>query len=389
MTIGFQKTPGRPTEITFDADTGLPNDQQELLLIGRAGAGATGTDTVITISAVADSAAAKTEAETKFGVGSEMANMVVAAVKANASAARSTFPPIKCIPLANGASAISANALIAAKTIKSEFIASCFDASTDTANRTLLKDLCAELSGAQRVENNQFGTIGVAANMSVADPANLDSPDSQYLALIWMKNLTPGSYTVGELAASAAAVMAGNIAPFNPIDNFVLGAVTAPLLADRISVGAGLQSETALGKGWTPVKTKPNEEVAIVRSVTSRITTDGVVAAGAYYDVQDFQVLYYWRKTIFTRLNQPDLKTQKASVDTAKLVKGELIRLAQIFETNTMFQAVKDLAPSFTVARSISDRHRFDVVTPVNVIPGLHLIATTIRAGTLFDTVSV
>jgi phage tail sheath gpL-like len=389
MTIGFQKTPGRPTEITFDADTGLPNDQQELLIIGRAGAGATGTDTVITISAVSDSAAAKTEAETKFGVGSELANMVVAAVKANASAARSTFPPIKCIPLANGSNAFTANSLIAAKTVKAEFIVSPFDASTDTTNRTTLKDLCAELSGAQRVENNQFGAIGVAANMSVTDPANLDSPDTQYLALAWMKNTSPGSFTVGELAAAFAATMAGNIAPFNPINNFVLGGVTAPALADRISVGAGLYSETALGKGWTPMKTKSNEEVAIVRSVTSRITTDGVVAAGSYYDVQDFQVLYYWRKTIFTRLNQPDLKTQKASIDTAKLVKGELIRLAGIFQDSEMFQAVKELAPSFTVTRSLSDRHRFDVVTPVNVIPGLHVIATTVRAGTLYDTVSV
>jgi phage tail sheath gpL-like len=113
------------------------------------------------------------------------------------------------------------------------------------------------------------------------------------------------------------------------------------------------------------------------------------VAAGAYYDVQDIQVLYYWRKTVFTRLNQVDFKLVKASLDVAKQIKSELIRLAQQFETQTMFQAVSRLAPSFVVERSASDRHRFDVLTPVNVIPGLHTIAVRVEAGTLFDTVTV
>lgn len=389
MTIGFQKTPGRPIEITFEADLGLPNDQQELLLIGRAASGATGVETVITISAVSDVTAATTEANLKFGSGSELAKMVIAAVKANANAARSTFPPIKCVPLASDATTLTTAAQNAAKLVKSEFIVSPFDASTDATARTALKDLCSELSGAQRVENNQFGTIGVAANMSVTDPATLASPDTQYLSLVWFKNGTPGAVLVGEIAAAYAAVLAGNVSPFIPVDNYLLGGITAPLLADRISVGAGLDSETALGKGWAPLRTKANEEVTIVRSVTSRITTDGVVAAGSYFDVQDFQVLYFWRKTVFTRLNQPDLKNVKASAETAKQVKGELIRLASLFEDNEMFQAVAQLAKDFTVTRSTSDRHRFDVVTPINVIPGLHVIATTVRATTQYDSITV
>jgi phage tail sheath gpL-like len=389
MTIGFQKTPGRPVEITFDADLGLPNDQQELLLFGRAASGATGVETVVTVNAVSDVTAATTEANTKFGSGSELAKMVIAAVKANASAGRGTFPPIKCVPLASDATALTTAAQNAAKQVKAEFLASPFDGSTDSANLTLLKDLCAELSGAQRVENNQYGSIGVAANMSVADPSNLPSPDTQYLSLAWMRNSSPGALTVGEVAAAYAAVLAGNVSPFIQVDNYVIGGMSAPALADRISVGAGLESEAALAKGWTPLRTKPNEEVTLVRSVTSRITTDGVVAAGAYYDVQDFQVLYFWRKTIFTRLNQPDLKNVKASEDTAKQIKGELVRLASLFEDNEMFQAVAQLAKQFTVTRSVSDRHRFDVVTPVNVIPGLHVVATTVRASTQFDTVTV
>ena len=231
--------------------------------------------------------------------------------------------------------------------------------------------------------------MGVAANMSVADPAGLDSPDTQYLTLAWFKNSAP-AITVGELAAAYAAVLAGNVSPFVPVNGYVLGGIDAPdAESDRITVGAGLESETALTAGWAPIKVKPNGDVAIVRSVTTRITTNGVVAAGAYYDVQDFQVLYFWRKTLYTRFNQTDFTNAKASVDKARAAKSEAIRLAQIFEDNEMFKSVSELAKQFTVAVNASDRHRFDVVTPVNVIPGLHVIATTVRAGTQFDTITI
>lgn len=388
MAIGFQKTPGRPIEVLFTADLGVPNDNQELLLIGRAASGATGVETVVTVNAVSDVDGATAEANLKFGSGSELAKMVIAAVKANALASRGTFPVIKCVPLASTATTLTTAAQTAAKGVKAEFIVSPFDGQTDATARTALRDLCAEMSGPQRVENNQYGTIGVAANQSVTDPSTLTAPDSQFLSLVWFRNSAP-TYSVGEVAAAYAAVLAGNITPFVPVDNYTVGGLAAPSLADQISVGAGLLSETCLTKGWTPLRTKPNGDVSIVRSVTTRITVDGTVAAGAYYDVQDFQVLYYWRKTVFTRLNQPDLKNVKASKETALIIEGELVRLANLFEQNQMFQAVAQLAKEFTVTRSLSDRHRFDVSTPVNVIPNLHVVATSVKATTRYDVLSI
>ena len=70
-------------------------------------------------------------------------------------------------------------------------------------------------------------------------------------------------------------------------------------------------------------------------------------------------------------------------------MKSEAIRLANLFEDQEMFQAVAQLSKQFVVERSTSDRHRFDVLTPVNVIPGLHVIATNIEAGTQFDALSI
>lgn len=390
MTIADQKTPGRPTEITYEASTGLPTANQEMLLFGRAGVGATGTDTVVTINNSGDPVAAKVEAELKFGAGCELAKMVVAAINSNLEAGRSNSPAIKCVPMVSTQNdwGTADATLTAAKNVKAEIIVSPFSG-TDATLTNKLKAHCALVSGAQRVENNQFGSIGVAANFSVTDPANLTSPDSEFLSLVYMRNAAP-AITLGELAAAYGAAIAGNPVPFNPINNFVLGGIVAPVnSSDNLSIGAGLESETVLNKGWCPLRVKPNGDVAVVRSVTTRITTNGVTAVQSYYDVQDFQILYYWRKAIWTRLNQADLTNTKRSVRTATTIKTEALRLAKLFEDQAMFQSVNQLAPEFTVVASLTDRNRFDLTTPVNVIPGLMVVATTIKASTRFDTISV
>jgi phage tail sheath gpL-like len=389
--IGSQKTPGRPIEITFAPELGLPSDSQQLLLIGHAAPGATGIDTVISINNVADVKAAREEAELKFGVASELSKMVVAAVEANQGGG--TFPAIKCVPLESTETSIPQDAVdaINAARLGIGFIVSPYDLQNDAAERVILKNLAQAMSGAQRVENQQFGTFGVGANFDEADPSLLEAFDTQFLIGIYKRDSAP-TKSLGETAARCAARMAANGIPFNPLDDVSLVGEAAPVdQADWISVGAGLESEVVLSKGWTPLWVKPNSEVAFVRTVTGRISTDGTGDAPvtAYYDVQDFQTLYFWRRTLYTRFSQPDFKQRKASEAAALEIKGEAIRLASTFEDQGMFQAVGKLAKKFQVERNISDRHRFDVLTPVNVIPGLHVIATNILASTEFDVVSV
>lgn len=388
--IGTQRTPGRPIEITFEAEQGLPSDLQELLLIGHAASGATGINTVVTINNVASLTAASGEVATKFGDGSEVAKMVLAAVRANEGG--STFPRIKCVPLAPDETAFGAAnaALEAAKKVKAEYLVSPY-ALTDGTLRDLVVDAATVMSGAQRVENNQFGTFAVAADQATVDPSLLPQADTEYFVGIWKRDSAP-VYSDAELAAACAAVMAANGVPFNPVDGLTILGVDAPAsISDNITVGAGLESETALLRGITPLQVKPNGEVAFVRSVTSRRTVDadGVTEVNAYYDVQDFNVLFFWRKTLFTRFNQPDFKRRKASEDAARELLSEIIRLAQAFEDQGMFQKVTELSKDFRVERNASDRHRFDVLTPVNVVPGLHVIATNVAASTRFDVVTI
>lgn len=391
--IGQQKTPGRPVEITFAAETGLPSDNQEVLLIGHADASipASGLYVVKTISNSGDLTAASGEVAEKFGDGSELAKMVLAAIRANTGA--STMPQLKAIALDDTDTDFGAAdaALTAAAKVKAEYVVSCYDL-TDSALRGKLKDTALLMSGAQRVHNNQFGTIGVAANMSVTDPDNLPAADSQFIAGMWMKDTSSNAYSVGEVAAACAAKMAGNVSPFNPLDDVSIIGIPAPALdADWITVGAALESEVCLAKGVTPLRVKANGEVAFVRTVTSRISPDGTGTpiVGAYYDVQDFNVLYFFRKTIYTRFSQPDFKQRKLNNETAREAKAEVVRLMRAFEDQGMFQAVEQHAKLVLVERNVSDRHRLDIKIPVNVVPGLHVVASNIVAGTLYDVITV
>lgn len=390
-----QKTPARPVEITFAAETGLPSQNQEVLLIGHAASGVTGVNTVVTITNSGDLTAASGEVATKFGAGSELAKMVLAAIKANQVSGR--FVQLKAVALdfAETGFGPADAALTAIDKVKAEFVVSCYDGQSATL-RNKLKDTVAAMSGPHRPANNQFGTIGVVANRSVTDPSLLFKFDTQYLCGIWLPDTgTSGDapdYTIAELAAASAAVMAGNGVPFNPLDDETINGLAAPKKqSDWITVGFGLASEVCLNQGWTPLRVKPNGEVAFVRTVTGRISPDGTGSpvVTAYYDVQDFQVLYFWRKTVYTRLSQPDFKQRKASADAAREIKSELIRLASTFEDQQMFQAVAQLAKKFQVERALTDRHTFDVKTPVNVIPGLHVIRTNVEATTEFDELSI
>lgn len=389
--IGFQKTPGRPVEISFAANLGEPSDLQELILIGHAATG--GSVALYQVNVIANAgsiSAASTEVATKFGSGSELAKMVLAAVAVNV--ANSTFPNIKCVPLAPADTGFGASdvALTNAGKVKGEYLVSPYDGNSDTVNTGKIIATALAMSGSQRVDNNQFGTIGVAFNRSVVDPTTLHKYDTQYLMPVYLRDTGTPAYSVAEEAAAAAALLAGQGVPFNPVDSVTIPGVAAPAsTGDWLTVGAGLESEAALNQGWTPLYVKPNGEVAVVRSVTSRLTSDGITPVNAYYDVQDFNVLYFFRKTVWTRFSQPDFKQRKASSSTAQDVLSEVIRLATLFQDQQMFQAVDQLAKQFQVQRNASDRSRFDVFVPVNVVPGLHVLATNVQAGTQFDIITI
>lgn len=391
--IGNQLTPGRPTEITFAEIVGLANPNQTLVLIGHSSATGTASGSLyqpVQINNVGDPVAGPAEAATKFGAGTELTKMVTAAIDAIADAGLSNFPAMLCIQLAPtdvGTWGPSNAALSGLNKIEAEIIAIPYDAQTQQALVSQAVQQAASISGAQSVQNNQFGSVVVAANQSVTDPSTLFTYQSQFISPVWFRNTVSPQFVVAELAAAYAAILAGLPIPFNPLDGQVIGNLLPPTNqpADNITVGAAAESETALTKGWTPLKVNPNLTVSVIRSITSKPP----LPTQAYFDVQDYQTLYYFRKSVFSNFNQPVWQQRKASGTTAQNILSDIIRLAGLMQDQGMFQAVEQLAKQFVVERNASDRSRFDVFIPVNVVPGLHVIATNIQAGTQFDQITI
>lgn len=397
--IGDARTPATPVETTFAEDTGQPVSNNALLLFGHknVSGGTVSAYTPKQIANAGDPAAAAVEARGYFGGTSgadcELTKMIVAAINANLGGDNEgNMPPIWCMPLAStdvdfGASDIG---LTNAKNIPAEFLASCYDAISAgglSSLATKIKTQAATMSGPTRTANNQFGSFGVVFNRSVTDPTTLPTPDSQYLVAVWERDSGSPTYSIGEAAAACAAVMAANPAPFNPLDDVEIVDLPVPaLMTDWISVGDLSESESALQKGWTPVYVQPDGSAAFVRTVTSRLSVDGSGSpiVTSYYDVQDFMALYFFRQTVFTRFKQPDFK-KKNSAAVIRRAKGELIRMAKLFEDQEMFQAVDQLAKQFVVQRTTTDRHAFECFVPTNVVPGLHRKKVNIQATTQFD----
>lgn len=407
-TIGTQKTPANPVDVLLGPSLGLPTVPKSVVLIGAMGATggptgggtASGTQfpyTVVSIVNVGSVPAASTEAITKFGSGSVLAQMVIAAVTAIASG--SNFPPITCIPLPQGATGFGGTSNNTALNVLDPlpgilYVATQFDGSSDATNRAALVTEVTNMSGALRTPQGQYGSVAVMANMNQPTIATLPKVNTQFFIGIYMYDsgsLGANPYSIWQTAAAAAAVMAANPVPFNGLDAIPVPGVPAPLnMADWLTVGGGLASEAVLNQGWTPLRVLANGTVAFVRTVTSRLTlSDGVTPVTSYFDVQDFESLYFFRDTIATRFAQPDFANQKASVGNAKAAKGEVLRLMQVFEDQGMFQSVSQLSALVKVQTNPSQRGRFDIYIPVNVVPNLHEIASDLVGTTLFDNFTV
>lgn len=403
-----QRTPGQGIQITFQAQTQPPNPNQNVVLMGHVAATGfaasglytgnlfvnSGDTSVGLVNAVA-------ECVQRFGSSTcELAKMILAAIAANQQT--SQFPQLWWIALASTDTDFGQGTnkgLSGLNLLEAEFVVSPYDGasgSSQSATALALENACATISAPANVQNNQFGSVGVVFNRAQSNPALLPIYDTQYLMPCWLydsSTLGAPPLSIGEMAAAYAAIVAGNPVPFNPVDDLIIPNIPAPNNpADWPTVGNGMATEAALNRGWGPLKVFPNASVACVRSITARLTLNGsgngLNNITAYFDMQDFQVLYYWRKTLYTRFAQPDWKRRKASLQAAQLMLSEMIRLATLFQDQQMFQAVDQLATQFEVARNTTDRSRFDYVTPVNVIPGLHVIDGNIIATTEFDTLS-
>jgi phage tail sheath gpL-like len=339
-----------------------------------------------------DPSAAELECTGYFGANSEMGEMVVAAIKGVLFSSLETklFPPIVCITLVNGAASSTLAAQFGTMlSVPAPYMALAFDGSDSTALTALQNHLTA-INGNDRGDNGQFGSFGfmaVQSDTSTASPIGIGAA-SQAICLPWLRDLAINkSNTSAQIASAYAAVCASLGGPFLPLDGVTVGGLIAPVSsADWHTTGDTGTVALGLNAGLSPLVVNAGGKVLISRS----ITTSRVVASVedvAYYDMQDWQVLYYLRKNIYVIASQPRYKQAKASIQKIQALKSEILKACGTMEELEMLQYVSLLADQFTADRSPLNRHAAVYRVPVNCVPGFHNKGIELNAGVAFDIV--
>lgn len=188
------------------------------------------------------------------------------------------------------------------------------------------------------------------------------------------------------VAAAHAGAMMQSAFPYMPLTNVQVGGLIPPKKAsDIIVIDPNGASEQALAAGLSPLSVKSDGSVRFIRTRTTyALLDDNVSPATAYFDWQDLVVLNDFREDIYLITQNPPFNGNpggtKASQTVANLLKDEVLRQAQAYEDAGAFQGVKTLSKQFIVQPSSTSRGRFDFKIPVNVLPGLFVIAGNIQA---------
>lgn len=186
------------------------------------------------------------------------------------------------------------------------------------------------------------------------------------------------------VAAAHAGRQMASAFPYNPLQNVAIGGLKPPKKkSDWILFDPNGASETALRAGASPLTVQPGNVVAFIRSRTTFTTIPGNIEATFYLDWQDIVTLYDFREVCYQVSQQPPFNNNpggtKASLQIAAKFKDEILREASAFETKGAFQFVKELSKFFKVEVSTTSRGRFDFQIPVDVVPGLYVIAGNIK----------
>lgn len=395
--ISDRLTPSTPMELTFGAQP-TATGRKFTTLVGRMAAvpGSASAGDVHQVTNVGNSAKALLEIAELAGDDSEIGEMVEAFIDANqkvSTGARSTYPALRVLMLANAATdlGVSGASLDPVRVLRNDFIVSPFAAENST-ELGKVRDFAVQLSGADRDLRGQFGTVGVVASLEAPEDAVDDiDPDTAYLCIPVLPD-SGGSpaQVVGVVAAGAAGVLAGNLFPYNPVDNVEIGGMLRPVAdADLLVNDPAGATENMLVAGLMPLVVDAHGKVRICRARNARTSVegDGAVAATSYLDVQDLQVAFDYREDVYNVLQTAPFKNKKATAQQAEKVGDKVIDLAMEYEKETAFQNVKALAKAggFKVVVSTTQRGRFDFKLPVDVTPGNHVIAGNIELTDLFS----
>lgn len=386
----FTRVPSTKVGVSVISE-GLVGAQNTLVIIGhQASTPGSATNYVpYTVENFGDAAAVVAEMVTQFGTASEIGQMVVAAINANAEEENDqsqVFPPIVVIPLAHGDTDVNL-ALTPNINMPMPYLAVWFDAN-DSTNTGKLKTFLNTISGDDRGQNGQFGSFAVQGTQdSVSEvPGYGTAAASQNLMIGWLRDSSESTAnTSAEIAAWLAALVAANPVPYNPMNDIGGGGLNAPVnQSDWHTPGDSGTEEIGLAAGVIPLMTYPDGTIHISRTVTT-YNTSAEVPATAYYDYQDWAVLYCFRLNVWTDAQNPNFKNVRATQARIKALRSLMIAQAKIFEGLEMFQYVDQLVSQWLITIPPANRYAAVYQLPVNVVPGFMNKGIGIQGTTQFD----
>lgn len=388
----FTRAPSTKTSVGISTK-GLTPAVNELVIIARRGAsgGSATTGVPVLLDNFGDYLLAATECTTKFGASSEISEMVVAAIKGVlfSDLVDKQFPKLRVIPLANDAVAADLAGVLAANiVVKMPFVVVPFPM-TDATARGALKAHLTAISASDRGSNGQFGSFGVMATDGILSTvtAASEANGSELLLFPWLRD---GAVTkankIHAVAAAYAAVCASTGIPYLPLNEIVVGGLVPPVASSdwHTSGDAGTEA-LGLESGLVPLMVASDGTMKISRTITSR-RSNSAAADASYYDMQDWQKLYYFRMNVYLLSTQARYKRAHASDQKLLALRSEIIATAKEFERLDMFQHVDDLVEQFKCTRVSGNRHAAVYEAPTNCIPGFHNKGIGITGTDEFDT---
>jgi phage tail sheath gpL-like len=323
-----------------------------------------------------DSAAAQDEVDTAFGTGSELGDMVIAAIKAieTTDLVPKLFPPIIVIPM-DSADSDMATLMANNSTLPMPFVAQPYPAS-DAAHSSDFKDHLIAISGEDRGRLGQFGSFGFTGTDEglAAVTTYGETAASETMLFAWLRDLNLiKSNSTWEQAAALAAICASNGLPFLPLNDVKVGGLKPPTDAkDQHTPGDAGTEAAGLEAGVVPLMTGFDGSIRVSRSVTSRRTQQNV-ADSSYIDLQDWQTLYYLRKNVYLLTQQDRYKRARNSTKKQNALKSEVIQMLKEMEKLEMVSDV-DAHVAFIIVTPSPGGNIYATLIdiPLDVIPGFH-----------------
>jgi phage tail sheath gpL-like len=174
-----------------------------------------------------------------------------------------------------------------------------------------------------------------------------------------------------ELAASFAAVLAGEEDPALPLNTLELKGIHVPAIDQRFS---RTEQETCLHNGVTPIEVTAGEKVRIVRAI-STYTVDALgIDDVSLLDITTIRTLDYVRKSCRERISLR-FPRAKLSSKTPPKVRSELLDVLMKLEELEIVEEVEANTAGLIVERNSQDPNRLDAQIPTDVVNGLHVFA--------------